>query len=107
MYTLYCTHCTVHPGQLGELTLKLVTLYCTVHPGQLGELILQLVRLFSYDPPFQSIYQWWPERTSLEFPGVKLRLRFTTEAGLQEFVRGLKQVWENKRGVRLEVENIF
>ena len=36
-----------------------------------------------------------------------LRLRFDSETGVQELVRGLRNVWEPRRGITLEVHNCF
>ena len=51
----------------------------------------------------QSIYQCWLERTCLNFTDAKLRLRFESEAGLQELVRGVRLPWEKSHGIKLEV----
>ena len=51
----------------------------------------------------QSIYQCWLERTCLNFTDGKLRLRFESEAGLQELVRGVRLPWEKSHGIKLEV----
>ena len=51
----------------------------------------------------QAIYQTWPERTRLELADLKLRLKFETEAGVQELVGSIREAWELARGVKLEV----
>ena len=54
----------------------------------------------------KSIYQSWLERVGLDFgSGGKLRLKFASEAGLQELVCGVRQPWQQARGVQLEVRN--
>jgi len=51
-----------------------------------------------------AIYQTWPERTRLELAGdLTLRLKFETEAGVQEMVGCIREAWEMARGVKLEV----
>jgi hypothetical protein len=53
---------------------------------------------------FKAIYQTWPERTRLELSGdLNLRLKFETEAGVQEMVGCIREAWETARGVKLEV----
>jgi len=50
-----------------------------------------------------AIYQTWPERTRLDLADMKLRFKFETEAGVQELVGSLREVWELSKGVKLEV----
>lgn len=56
---------------------------------------------------FQSIYQSWLERTCLEFGDIKLRLRFDTENGLQDLVKGVRLPWERSKGIKLEVSQLL
>ena len=56
---------------------------------------------------FQSIYQSWLERTCLEFGDIKLRLRFDTENGLQDLVKGVRLPWERSKGIKLEVRQLL
>ena len=56
---------------------------------------------------FQSIYQSWLERTCLEFGDIKLRLRFDTENGLQDLVKGVRLPWERSKGIKLEVSQFL
>lgn len=51
-----------------------------------------------------AIYQTWPERIKIEFgEDLILRLKFETEAGVQELVSCIRNTWEIARGVKLEV----
>ena len=53
---------------------------------------------------FQSIYQSWLERISLDFEsGSRIRLKLITETGVQELVRMIRIPWEKTRGIKLEV----
>ena len=57
--------------------------------------------MFSF---FQSIYQSWLERISLDFEsGSRIRLKLITETGVQEVVRMIRIPWEKTRGIKLEV----
>ena len=56
---------------------------------------------------FQSIYQSWLERTCLDFGDIKLRLRFDTENGLQDLVKGVRLPWERSKGIKLEVSQLL
>jgi len=54
-----------------------------------------------------AIYQTWPERTRLNLADLKLRLKFETEAGVQELVGCIREAWELARGVKLEEVTCF
>eukprot|EP00092_Neocalanus_flemingeri_P010449 GFUD01011260.1.p1 GENE.GFUD01011260.1~~GFUD01011260.1.p1 ORF type:complete len:1434 (+),score=529.61 GFUD01011260.1:103-4404(+) len=54
-----------------------------------------------------AIYQTWPERTRLELADLKLKLKFETEAGVQELVGSIREAWELARGVKLEEVTSF
>jgi len=55
-----------------------------------------------------AIYQTWPENTRLELAGdLNLRLKYETEAGVQEMVGCIREAWEMARGVKLEEVTSF